>query len=564
MNLDFSFIPTAFAKIAIGALPKQTSEAVATGSDVPGGFGMFFSYVGDAILFVIVFFLFLKLIRLVYEIYAARKLVFMRVTLPRADSKLDKEKETKKDFKEKTGIMSIFYKGIHKISEATLAETFLDIIFDHAKISLEIVYDKGQVSFYAVTYNDYVTLISQQITSNYPDAEVKIISREEYGDIKPVGYTLRAASIYKANDDIYPIKTYKYFEDDPLSSLTNNIGNLKKTDHAVFQLIIKPVGSSWNRTAKKAASEVAKGSYKKGLKGGLLITIIQSILSPFYWIAQRLINNEPSAGDSGAPGASSGDSYKIFNQAEQEAQKMVGESAGQPGFQASVRILVASDTPESAESGLYNLVSAMNIYTDEYNNKLDNPQIIENMFAFFFTPIRYLAFRLRLVGLLQTKSMFSTDELSTLYHFPDINYNKSPIIKWLEYKMLTPPNNLRTPKIPTMLMDYIRDKDGHVLTMDGSHLKVDSSWNLIRDAARHFVTTTGEVVTVHADGESKGKPVDEGKTPRQELQQRKIAGFPIYTDGVLMGWNEYRNNKTPIYFTRKDRGRHHYIIGKSG
>ena len=31
-----------------------------------------------------------------------------------------------------------------------------------------------------------------------------------------------------------------------------------------------------------------------------------------------------------------------------------------------------------------------------------------------------------------------------------------------------------------------------------------------------------------------------------------------------MGWNEYRNVKTPIYFSRKDRGRHHYVIGKSG
>lgn len=182
---------------------------------------------------------------------------------------------------------------------------------------------------------------------------------------------------------------------------------------------------------------------------------------------------------------------------------MVGESAGQPGFQASMRILVASDTPQSAESGLYNLVSAMNIYTDEYNNKLDNPQILENMFAFFFTPIRYLAFRLRLVGLLQTKSMFSTDELSTLYHFPDINYNKSPIIKWLEYKMLTPPNNLRTPKKPTMLMDYIRDKDGNVQTVDGSYLKVDENWNLVRDETRNFVTTTGETVMIFVDGDHK-------------------------------------------------------------
>jgi hypothetical protein len=38
-------------------------------------------------------------------------LIYMKVTLPRADSKLDKERETKKDFKEKVGIMTVFYKS---------------------------------------------------------------------------------------------------------------------------------------------------------------------------------------------------------------------------------------------------------------------------------------------------------------------------------------------------------------------------------------------------------------------------------------------------------------------
>lgn len=66
----------------------------------------------------------------------------MRVTLPRADSKLDKEKETKKDFKEKAGIMSIFYKSIHKVSNITFSDSIRDFIFDHAKVSLELVYDK--------------------------------------------------------------------------------------------------------------------------------------------------------------------------------------------------------------------------------------------------------------------------------------------------------------------------------------------------------------------------------------------------------------------------------------
>ena len=48
------------------------------------------------------------------------------------------------------------------------------------------------------------------------------------------------------------------------------------------------------------------------------------------------------------------------------------------------------------------------------------------------------------------------------------------------------------------------------------------------------------------------------------ISHRHLAGFPLYKDGILMGWNEYRNKKTPIYFATKDRGRHHYIIGKSG
>jgi hypothetical protein len=72
-----------------------------------------------------------------------------------------------------------------------------------------------------VTYRECSTLVTQQITSNYPDAEVKIIDKKDYIDIKPAGYTLKAVSSGKVNTDIFPIKTYKYFEDDPLSSITN-------------------------------------------------------------------------------------------------------------------------------------------------------------------------------------------------------------------------------------------------------------------------------------------------------------------------------------------------------
>lgn len=191
--------------------------------------------------------------RLAYEVLMAPRLVYLKVTLPRADSKLDKEQDTKKDFKEKIGIMTVFYKSIHTIGQISAWNTIMNFIFRHAKVSLEMFYYEGQVHFYVSAYAEHMALVIQQITSNYPDAEVKKVEKKDLPEIKPLGYTLETASIAKRTDDIYPIKTYKYFEDDPLSSFTNNFGSLKKTDVASIQFVVKPLSHSWNRRAKKAA-----------------------------------------------------------------------------------------------------------------------------------------------------------------------------------------------------------------------------------------------------------------------------------------------------------------------
>jgi len=514
------------------------------------------------LIYIIIFWLILKLIRLIYEISTTWDLVYFKVTLPRADSKLDKERETKKDFKEKTWIMSIFYKAVHKINDLSFKNAFLNLIFDHAKISLEIVYNEWQVHFYVVSYSYCSTLISQQITSNYPDAEVKIVSKEEYIDIKPAWYSIKAVSTQKKETDFFPIKTYKYFEDDPLSSITNAFWTLQKDDKAVYQIIIKPMWRWYSKKAKKAANLVAKWQFKKGLKWGFIFETLQKIFAPFYWILRRFVENEP-VNWSNAPWASSWDSYKIFNQAEQEAQKAVWESAGQPWFQASIRILVASKTTASAKQWLENLLSTTSIFRDEYNNQLDDRRIWEDLFSFFFIPIRYLAFKFKLVWFFQPKSVFSVDELSTLFHFPDINYNKSPVIKWLDYKMITPPSNLKKPTIPTILSDYKRDDKGNIFTKDGSLLKVDKHKNLLRDDTKNMFLIDGTLVEVNKEWDNKWKPVDENKTPVQIDSHRFMWGFPLFKDWVLMWWNEYRNNKLPVYFMRKDRWRHQYIIWKS-
>jgi len=480
------------------------------GDSMWGAFDNFSSVALQVIWVLIVVYIMYKTTRLLFELYYSKNLRYLQITLPRADSKLDKEKETKKDFKEKIGQMSMFYKAIHKLAEAGLRDTLLNFIFGHSKISLELVYEHGEVTFFIVTYENYVNLVSQHITSIYNDAEILRVEKKDYINLTQAGYKMRAASLGKEHDDYFPIKTFKYLEDDPINNFTNVFWGLDKDDKAVYQVVIKPVSSKWNQKAMRAAGMVAKGKYKKNRKYGPLWLIFK----PLSWIWNPLVamveGPEDMVWGNSAPGASEGDAYKIFNQAETESQKTMGESAAQPGFETSIRIIVASKTHKQAENAVHAIVAAASIFTDEYNNALDNPQIYEDSLPWIFTPIRHFAFRHKLVGFFQNKSVFSADEASTLYHMPDINYNKSPIINWLEYKKLPVPHNLKYPSNPTML----EEKDP--------------------------------------------------KTWEAKLVHRHLWGFPVYKDGVLLGWNEYRNKKTPIYFDRKDRGRHQYIIWKSG
>jgi len=467
---------------------------------------LFFTILYWIVIIIVTYFvicLLISAIRFLFELLYSKNLRYLKITLPRADSKLDKEKETKKDFKEKVWIMSMFYKAIHKLSEAWLKDTFLNSLFRHSKISLELVYENWEVTFFIVTYKSYVNLVSQHLTSTYPDAEVLVVDKKDYINIKPEWYSMRWASLWKEQDDVYPIKTFKYLEDDSLNNFTSVFWGLNKEDKAVFQVVIKPE-FAFTKKAKKAAWLVAKWKYKKNKKAlwsltGVFRNLVVAIVS---W-PDNMVNSSNNA-----PWASEWDAYKIFNQAETESQKIMWEAAGQPYFTSSIRILVSSKDHKTAENWVHAIVAAASIFTDEYNNALDNPQVKEDMFPFIFTPLRYFWFKYKLVWFFQDVSYFSVDEISTLYHLPDINYNKSPIINWLEYKKLATPHNLKLPSEPTIL----EEKDEN-----------------------------GNIINVH----------------------RKLWGFPVYKDWVLMGWNEYRNKKTPIYFDRKDRGRHHYVIWKS-
>jgi sulfite reductase alpha subunit-like flavoprotein len=91
-------------------------------------------------------------------------------------------------------------------------------------------------------------------------------------------------------------------------------------------------------------------------------------------------------------GGGGGDSYKIFNQAEQEAQKMVGESAAQSAFDCTILVIVGSDSAESAQNGINSMLTSTSVFTNEYCNELDNNQFIEGAFRWIVKPLHWISF----------------------------------------------------------------------------------------------------------------------------------------------------------------------------
>lgn len=100
--------------------------------------------------------------------------------------------------------------------------------------------------------------------------------------------------------------------------------------------------------------------------------------------------------------------------------------------------------------------------------------------------------------------------------------------------MLPTPQNLRTPKEPLILKDYKRDKNGNIFAQDGSLFRVDQNKNLVRDAEKNLILLDGTIVPVAKEGDNIGRPLDENKAPIQQDEQRKLQGFPLYKDGVLL------------------------------
>lgn len=323
--------------------------------------------------------------------------------------------------------MAQIYTNFHKLGDLSLGDSILAGLFDKPKVTLMMHYEDGQLYFVIATYPEYLDIVEGALSAQFADLSVEAIEKPKMFARKHT----YLVPLQPRKEPIYPIRMYTQMKDDPLNNLIDSMANAKEHDTFTFMLPIKPVGSGFNKKAKvfsdalyKKDETVTKGSHW------------WRRLLPWHWISFL------TKGPSDALTKKKQDGYVRMVKSEEDALNAMAEEASYPAFRAGLMLIASSDDANEAHNNILNMVGTMSIYNHEYNNELEQPELLVGLFGGIMRPLWKFAAQFHLANFFFKPNVFSINELTSLFHLPDGVYNRSPSIKWMDYKMLAPPDNL--------------------------------------------------------------------------------------------------------------------------
>jgi hypothetical protein len=122
----------------------------------------------------------------------------------------------------------------------------------------------------------------------------------------------------------------------------------------------------------------------------------------------------------------------------QERAKTVDEKGDKTGYDSIIRIVTAGNNKDLIHSELTNIISSFSQFSHPDFNKIvysryhSKNRLVKNyIYRYFKRPF-----------ILTTQMILNTEEIASIFHFPHSKYNKTPEIKWQNFKIVKAPANL--------------------------------------------------------------------------------------------------------------------------
>ncbi len=342
------------------------------------------------------------------------KLAFFKITIPKKDSDLDEKRETLKDFKEAISLMEQLLSSLKSIQSSKYKKRILwqDII------SLEYLALKDEIYFYIIIPKDYKELLEKQINWFYPDAIVEETLEENIFLDKKVHIS---TYLYTKRTYYYPIKTYQKLESDPINNITNALSKMDEDEAAVIQILLKPISDDWQSGSSKVSSKIMKWKVSDFSYNPL--QLIPLFFETLFWNKDDKDKNPGWGWETSA--------------LTQDRAKTVDEKWDKTWYEVAIRIITTWNKKASVRSNLTNIISAFSQFSYPDFNKFwsttkhSHDKLIKNyIYRFFRKPFW------------KEKMILNTEEIASLFHLPHSKYNKTPEIKWQNFKIVKAPSNI--------------------------------------------------------------------------------------------------------------------------
>ncbi len=348
------------------------------------------------------------------RIQALENLVLFQVLMPKdIPSAADPQDEQRKDFREQIAVAEQLFASL----AGTYRRGFAGWLQGQPHFSFEIIAKGGKILFYVGVPRSYRQYVEKQIQGFYPDAHLE----PNDGFVTFAEELHTAAAVLKQEKQYFlPLKTYKNAESEPLNGITNAMEKLGEHARASIQILIEPRSDRWRVRATQAARAVAEGRP---------ILTETSILGKLLYGVSMLFH---AASRNTSEHTSTSNAHLYRTPIQEQLMKLMQEKASKVGFWTQLRVVTMAEQAAEADAALNNLVRAFAQYTLGEGNRFDE------LTAF---PGERLATAIALREFIGPRSLLNTEELASLYHFPNFHV-ETPSVMWLPAKILPPPVNL--------------------------------------------------------------------------------------------------------------------------
>ncbi len=322
--------------------------------------------------------------------------------------------------------------------------------------SFEIVGTEGVAHFYIRTPAAFRDHIESALYAQYPAVEIVEVNDYTY-EIPQVipneEWMMRGFALTLLKPDAYPIKTYKYFEEDvtgkmidPLASVLEHISTLGPGQHMWLQYIVRADRPTWFNDWGKGSVDEFLGKVAK--PQGLFERIIHDIKDVFGGVLMgwhtppEFSSLESSNGDDEQPVE-----FRL-TPGEKQTLKALEENISKNMFSVTSRLLVIGKKDFFSGANITGIMTSIKQMSDNHTNQLI-PVDRAKIYADYVAVDRRRDYRARVL-LRRYRDRddsgghsfhFSTEELATVFHLPDMSV-ESPAVQWSDSRRGSAPSNL--------------------------------------------------------------------------------------------------------------------------